>query len=379
MTTRTRRRLTSGLSLLVAVVAVSVLQYYLVNKPVVVDVVAQKFSPALADINSEQTRIVAPVDDANGIVFLVNGGINEIIDLHFDNARLSEPSLERFEHLPQPAPAAIGTIDFIAEDVKRVLNEQAGDSAYPNELSGPNANRGECRTFVKVESAKSGGFPKTLRFRQASNSPVVRDFAMTADAELLVSVITSTRSDDEALGDRWAPGCGRLLRVGDGWQRHNAGYWDIRFVVPANSSVRYTFRSDPAHPSWKGPKDYIQPIEFGAIPLKASGITIESLDGEGKPLAVAPALQARSADAQMLKIKTFSFNDDGSMLDFSGMAWVENNGNAVTESLPQALSRYPLYNSLFGIGIAALAAWFISTFKNLFKRPEEDYVKTDDD
>src|SRR5258705_8315756 len=176
----------SGLALLLALVAVSLIQYYLANKPIAVNVNAQKTSPAIARVNQEEIVIENPVDDANSVLFLIDGQVNEIVDMHFEKARLSQPSLERFEHLPKPAPAGPETIDFIAQDVSRVLKEQDAKAGRGGDLLAKRgiglvevSEKGQCRTFVKVEVAKGAKFPMSQRFHQSSNSDPIRDFYVT--------------------------------------------------------------------------------------------------------------------------------------------------------------------------------------------------------
>ncbi len=400
------QQVTSAALLLLAIAAVVVIQYCLVNRPIAVDVNDQKIAPAKAKLNQEQLLIRDAIDDANGILFLMEGQINELIDVHFDKARLSEQTLESFANEPTPPPKGLEIIDFYWVDVRDELRRESAETGKADEkriaklLNEPVSREdGGCKTFIRGKVASGSRFPTYQRYYQTKADDQTRDFYMSVDTDLSVSIKVSPLITGEE-SDPFATGCGKKLQVGPDFMKINSGYWEeIEFIAPANSVIHFTTIQAQGDSLWKQPADLFEPFNFGANPLRAKSVTVQSLPAaaisahsqdEGNCVCevlficgwdfwikkVPPNL-AVTAVEQPLAISKFSLNSDLIQIDFSGTALVETTGNRITRSLVETVAKYPVYNAALVVLVGAILAWFIQSWRKIFKKPVDDSYDVD--
>jgi hypothetical protein len=380
--TSTRSRLLSGLLLLVALVIVLPIQHYLVNYPAAVDV-SKGFAPAQARMNQEELLIEGAIAESDNILMLTDGQIDELIDLRFEKGRLAEATLANFANKPTPPPADAQVINFIWADVRGEIERQSPEErkSFAENIARirkatPGNENSACRTLLKIEPIPGSKFPTKQRFYQTNAADSVREFDLSADTDLLVSIKVSPLVEEKIPYYPFARGCGKRLQVGDTWQAFNAGYWDVSVIAAANSTVHVSFIQDKKDSVWKDSKDFFQPFAFGSNPLHAQRVTVQSSPAKS---TLSPRLEVTAVKGQPLAISRFSLNDEETQLDFSGTACIKQKGEQVTKNLLGPITKYPLFYYAEGAAVIAIFGWFAASFKNTFKRRPEEYVKPDDD
>jgi hypothetical protein len=294
------------------------------------------------------------------------------VDIHFESARLSEATFARFQDKSEPPPVGVQPIDFLTEDVTRQLNQK---KAKPNRSKSSESKKGSrasvvetdrdanetCLIFVKAEVPANAKLPTKVYLDQRNGSSTTRDFYLTVDTDLFVSMKTSPPISKEGSSNSWAPGCGKLLKVGT-WEWHHSGFWEINLIASANSPIHFSLVPSKPDTLWKGPKDFFQPFAFGSKPFEAQIISIESLNTK-RP----PTLRAIAKDTS-LKINNLMVNTEEIQVDFSGTALVQTNGEYVTSSLFEPVKKYPLYDAALTALIMAVLSWFLIRIKRIFSR-----------
>jgi len=395
------QQVTSAALLALAIAATVVIEYCLVNIPIAVDVDDQKIAPAKAKLNQEQLLIKDAIDDSNGVLFLMEGQINQLIDVHFDQARLSEKTVESFAYETTPPPTGLERIDFFWVDVREELRRQSTENGktYNKQiaklLNTPlGSEDGGCRTFITARVANGSKFPTYQRYYQTKADDQTRDFYMSVASELSVSITVSPLIiKDES--NPFAPGCGKKLQVG-GWDKFNAGYWEeIEFIAPANSIIHFTTIQARSDALWKQKVDLLEPFRFGSTPLRAKNVTVQSLTTTASAaygqdpgncvcelllvcgwdfwIKKVPPSLAVTAEEAPLAITKFSLNNEMIQLDFSGTARVETKGKRVTRSFFETVTKYPVLNAGLVLIIAALLGWVIKSCKDIFKKKPDWY------
>jgi len=379
--TSKRSRLISGLLLLIALVVVVPVQYYLVNYPAAVDV-SQGVAPAKARINQEELLIDSASGEGANILMLMDGQIDELIDLRFQKARLTEATLATFANKPSPPPADPQVINFIWADVQGEIERLRPEErkAFSENIARirkatPRNENSACRTLLKVEPVPASKSPTKQRFYQTNATDSVREFEMSTDTDLLISIKVSPLIEESIPYYPFARGCGKRLQVGDTFQTFNAGYWDISVIAAGDSTVHFSLIQDKQDSVWKDSKDFFQPFAFGSNPLHAQRVIVKSSLANPSSL---PPLEV-TADGQPLAISRFSLNDEETQLDFSGKAFVKQKGVKLTKNLLEPITKYPLFYFAEGVAVAAIFGWFAASIKDIFKRTPEEYVKPDDD
>jgi len=378
--TSKRSRLISGILLSIALVIVIPVQYYLVNYPAAVDV-TQGIAPAKARINQEELLIDSPIAEGDNIL-MMDGQIDELIDLRFQKARLTDATLANFVNKPSPSTADAQVINFIWADVEGEIERLSPGErkAFAENIARirkatPGNENSACRTLLKVEPVLNSKPPTKQRFYLTNASDSVREFEMSADTDLLISIKVSPVVEENIPYYPFARGCGKRLQVGDAFQTFNSGYWDISVIATANSIVHFSLIQDKKDSVWKDSKDLFQPFAFGSNPLHAQRVIVKS------SLANSPAvpLLEVTANGQPLAISRFSLNDEETQLDFSGKAFVKQKGVKLTTDLLEPITKYRLFYFAEEAVIAAIFGWFVASFKDIFKRKPAEYTKPDVD
>lgn len=352
-----------GVTAILASIIIIGVEYSLVNRPIPVNVDSNKY-PAKVRFNQEELTIEELILDPDRVLFSMDGRINEFVDIHFDEARLSEKSIKGFEGRPNSPPVGLAMINYITEKPNLPMTDPGKKPESVVEGT-KNDESGTCLIFVKAEAAPGSQLKVTTHFFQRSVSTSTRDFDMTANVDLVVSMKTSPPISNDGSNNDSRPGCGKLLQV-DTWRRHYVGFWETEVIAPANSTIHFRIVSHKPNSLWTGPKDLFQPFVFGPRPLQASAIIVNSLKGGKSSTPEAPpALEARAANGQLLNISNFLVAAEEIQLDFSGKAWVRTHGDYVTGNFFEHLEKYPVISNFLSMANGAFLLWVISIFKGI--------------
>jgi hypothetical protein len=349
-----------GVSVLVVAL---VAQYYLTKIPRrSVDIGKQsEFSPVTVQLNQELVIEEPFVSSPEGKLFSRNPKANEVVDVHFENARLDDLTIEdlssaRFKPSLTPEP-----IDYGASDSKQT--------------PGPG---GPCRTFFEIE-LKDRKPPRALHFYQLDGDGADRRryFEIkTGGAELVVQITTVT--PPEVTNE--TEGCRKQLRVGDRPPLPIPPVTSIRVIAAADSAFRFTFRTldADAKPLWEGPEGLFEPFDLGPPMvnpndpppfLQAREVSVRNLQNNGSnPPSL---LSARSADQEpLLSVYGLKVGPDRLQIRVLGTGEMSVNGQPPTFDFLQRLETLnPLSKVIIGALNAALLAWFIGLLRNKGKAP----------
>jgi hypothetical protein len=350
-----RRRIArAGVGLLVLAGA-AFAQYRLANVPLPVNVeTIGNFSPATIRLGQEELVIEEPVvNSAEGILFSHDGKQNEIVEVSFDHARLDEQTISMLESLGLRPPSTPARIDYRAQESKE-----------------PAAGEESCRTRVELRATSQ--MPAEIHLFQldAPGLEHYRHLEMTTRGTELVSNLLSESPSDSDL----APGCQKLLRVGD-WNQ-SLTMIDLTAIVADNSDLRLYFKPLTANATlWDDAAGFYEPFDLGAQQLKptdpppfqARAVSIRPLGG-GKALSAPPALiSARStSDGPPLTISGLKIGSDQLQLSIAGKGWVKINGEDVTINFLKRVEENPIPSALLAAANAALLAWVA---RLVFKSP----------
>src|SRR5258708_23216454 len=114
-----KKRIVRRAAVVLVFTAALVVQYYLTNKPVVMDVGAYKeFNPAILELGQKELVIDGAVAGRSGqsppggafsetLLLSHDGRSDEVVDVHFDKARLADGTIRMLAGLcPVPPPRA---------------------------------------------------------------------------------------------------------------------------------------------------------------------------------------------------------------------------------------------------------------------------------
>src|SRR6185369_11920030 len=236
-------RIAVGTTILTVALAV---QYYLTKIPRhSIDIGGRsEFSPIIVR-QGQQFVIDGPLfASPEGKLFSREPGPNEIVDVHFDDARLDELTVDDLA-IPALTSSTTDKIDYVAAD----SSERSG-------VGEP------CRTSLQVE-LKDAKPPRALHFYQMEAAGTGRrSLEMKTDgAELVVQMTTTTPPEAKVEPQ----GCNKLLRVGNRKPVRIPPFIPIRIIVPAGSSLRLNFRAFDvnAKSPWDGPDGLFAPFDLG--------------------------------------------------------------------------------------------------------------------
>lgn len=329
-----------------------VAQYYLTKIPRhAVDIGKRsEFSPATVRLNQQELVIEGPVvSSPEGKLFARDPKSNEAVDVHFENARLDDQTIEDLSS-PTFKSSTLEPIDYGAAESKGTASVGA-----------------PCRTSLEVEF-KDGKLPSALYLYQMQ-SPAAdrRHFEMKAKgAELVVQMTTTAPPQATAETE----GCRKLLRVGNRTPLHTPPFTPIRIIAGADSAFRFTFRpfAADAQRLWDGSEGLLAPFELGPpmvnpsdLPpvLQARAVSVRNLQDDGSNLP--PILSAQSlAGRPPLSVYDFKIGFDNLQVKVSGTGEMTANGQPETVNLLQRLEELgPLAKGILVALNAALLTWFI--------------------
>jgi hypothetical protein len=357
-----RSRLVRLAAALVVLIGAAILQYYLANVRLPVDIGAtNKFSPATIKLGQEELVIKNPfVNPSEGLLLSHVGNPNEVVDVYFDRARLGEESISLFEALGSKPPPASGPIDYITQNPARASD--AGEA---------------CRTFVQIEVPDASNPIDEFHLYQLEDPGLNRYRLIelkTIGRELIVHVSTEAPPG----GSPESPGCRKFLRAGD-WNQPLTGSLGLKIFAAAGSSFHLVFRPVVARaPLWKGPDGFFEPFGLGSPklnpgdlpPFQAKAVSIKPLQGDSSTGLSREILSAQATDkGALLSVDSLKIGSNQLQLGVSGNGRVKINGEDVTVDLFDRAKRYPIPAGLLAAANAALLAWFMSLFSGKRQSP----------
>jgi hypothetical protein len=313
--------------------------------PVEVEAIAN-FSPLTARPGQEQLIIEGPsVHSEEGMLFSYDGKADEFVDVHFERARLDHETVEMFDSFNLNPPSSFDQIDYTAREAER-----------------PAQGEEPCQTRVELRAASH--MPAEIHLFQLAEPGLDRYRYLemtTRGAELVSNIVTASPNYSDS-----APGCQKLLRVGD-WTRP-LGTLGVTMIVADNSALRLYFKPLTAgKTSWGDAQAFYEPLDLGVRQLKptdppafqAHAVSIRSLAGD--------LTSARStSDGSLLTIKDLKIGSDQLQLSVAGKGWVKINGEDVTVNFMKRVEENRILVALLTAADAALLAW---AARLVFKSP----------
>lgn len=310
------------------------LEYYLVNLPVG-EVNAQ--FPATVRAGDEIVTFGDPGLLGGGTFSFMYAPPTEaekvLLDAYFDNAQLSEPTLQAFKSFQIAAPSSPGVITY--------LTSGAGSAA--------------CSTKFQVEPA--GANLKSVEFSQ-SGSDVTSGYRSLGPSFASADAVVTLTSQG-AMEGGLSP-CKIELSIGD-WKQVTQGFLPIKIRVPAGAHFRFHWQNlDERASTWKTKSAALPLLGFGSSAsdeFTAQTIAISSLiPSTGAPIAT--SFEARGTKQSPLTVLSLGVNQRQLEINASGKGRVLKEGKAVnTTDVLETLNKNPILSALFGAGNLALIGW----------------------
>jgi hypothetical protein len=336
----------------VTVLAVAlVVQYYLTKIPRhSIDIGSRtEFSPVIVKQGQQEFVIDGPVvASPEGKLFSREPGPNEIVDVHFDDARLDELTVDDLAN-PTLKSSTPDEIDYVADE-----SSQRSGGGEP------------CHTSLEVEF-KDAKPPRALHFYQMEAAGAGRrSLEMKTDGAELVVQMTTTTPPEATVEPQ---GCSKLLRVGNRKPLRIPSFTPIRVIAAAGSSLWLNFRAFDVNVKtvWDGPDGLFAPFDLGppminpkdpSPVLHAREVNVRKLKDDPNSQ---PILSARSVDGRtLLSVYDLKVGADSLQIKVSGSGEMRTNGQPETVNLLQRLQELgPLAQALLVTLNAALIAWFV--------------------
>jgi hypothetical protein len=337
--------------------AAAIFQYRLANIPLLVEIAdAEGFAPATVRLGQDELVIEGlTANSADGYLLAHEGNSNEIVDINFERARLSEETIAFLKGLGLAPPAAFAPLGYTTIEGEPCAKPADGEA---------------CRPFVKIKLESTtppeapGTRPIDIHFFQLGSpgSDRFRYLEMRAEgADLDVEMNTAI----PAAGLPAARGCQKLLRVGD-WKLCIPAPIAIKVKVASDSGFRLHFRPLANNPSfWGGPVGLIEPFILGSPklspadpePFQAQRISIRSL--RAGPAAPAFLSAGSAKEGSLLDLYGLKVGSDQLQVSVSGQGWVKMDGKDLTVDLFERAGRYPIVTGLLTTANAALLGWIL--------------------
>ena len=337
--------------------AALVVQYYLTNIPVVKDVGAYKeFNPAILELGQKELvvdgavagrSVHRPAGAAPETLLLSHDGrSDEVMDVHFDKARLADETIRMLTGLGLDPPAGPERIDYVT-----------------SEVDGKPGEGKPCMASLKVKLGDSDAPPARLHLFQLGSPgfDLYRHVEMKAGGgELVIEMDTAV----PRVSDPMARGCKKLLGVGD-WQQEIYAPSTVRVVAEADSTFRFQFRPIvPTSPSWSTTDGLLELVlgppltPDNPAPFQAREVQVIS---RNTPDSKPPILGALSPDGEptLLALHGLKLGSDHIQINVAGRGWVRINGRLETADILGRVQKYPILAGLFGTANAALVGWLV--------------------
>jgi hypothetical protein len=328
-----RTRLAKSILALACLVAAAITEWKLVNLPAG-DVSGQ--FPTTVRARDEVVTFGSPGSVTGGPFSFEYAPPTEaekvLVDAYFDNAQLSEPTLEAFKSFQVSAPSSAGVITYLT----------SGEGSA------------SCSTKIQVEPGNTN--LKSVEFSQSGSDVTsgYRSLGASFGAPVVVTLISQG-----ALQNGLSP-CRIELSVGD-WKQPTQGFMPIKIEVAPEAPFRLHWQNlDERSSTWKVKSSALPLLEFGpsgSDEFTAQTIAISTVNPR-TGASDAPAFEARGAKQSPLTVLSFGINQNQLEINASGKGRVLKHGKVVsTVNLLDTLNKNPILSALFGAGNLALIGW----------------------
>ncbi|HEV2762369.1 MAG TPA: hypothetical protein VGV38_05180, partial [Pyrinomonadaceae bacterium] len=336
-------------------------------EPLPIDSSDARAGPPTAALGREELVLSRPVFDASAGLLLsrraqlsAEGLPSEVVDVEFEEARLSPHTVEDFELDPRAAET-FGEINY---DTRASPDESA--DAYER----------ACGTNVEVRLPPGADAPAALRFSQKRSNPGgarYRELEVTVDgaeASVQVSSVpnphrTGPVGEEGPEPDDDGPGCRKHLRA-PFVEDTRAGAFTVEAVAARGRAARFRFRPmDDARDAFKEDSS-LEPFALGSprvredavFGVRAAGVSVRTFDGR-------TTLELTAADErEPLQINALEVGSDYVRVRAGGRAFVNRDGRDAS-SLPERLAERWLPLSLLALAAALLLFWFLYLARSL--------------
>jgi hypothetical protein len=256
-----------------------------------------------------------------------------LLDAYFDNAQLSNQTLQALKSFQISAPMSPGVITY--------LTGGSGNTA--------------CATKLQVEP--TGKNLKSVEFSQGGSD--ITSGYRTLGARFNGTDVVVTLKSEGIFQNGLSP-CRIELSVGD-WKQSTQGFLPIRIQVPPGAHFRFHWQNlDERSSSWKTKSSALSLLAFGASAsdeFSTQTIAISSVNGKtGAPDP--PHFEARAAKHSPLTVLSLGINQNQLEINASGKGRVLKAGKVVsTVNVLETLNKNPILSGLFAAGNLALIGW----------------------
>jgi hypothetical protein len=366
-----------AIAVLLVLSATLLLQYYLANRPEPVQIEMRGNAFTIPDVLPGQKLVLEglSLDTANLLLLSHVGTLQEEVEAHFSNARLSPATLR--EH--KDAPASAGAIDCSPRNWTPTLQSE---NPPPTKDQSQAAGKA-CSTSVSVRVAAHEANPAALSFYQTeivgsahSRQVVMNVRNLEAAVKLkMVPPVSPPQDDDENAveedkTDDPRAECGKYLRVRD-WHHNLAGGGEVGAIMTTGSNLRLRFT--PFIDSALSPSDkdgLFEPFLFGAsgqqpnnvnASIQSRSVSIRTMDD------TRVAFKAESADDKsLISLNTLKVGADRLRVDIRGRAYVTVNDMPITVDLFELVKKYWFITGILTMANAAILTWIIKVVRGLF-------------
>ena len=255
-----------------------------------------------------------------------------LLDAYFDNAQLSNQTLQELKSFQISAPLSPGVITY--------LTSGSGNAA--------------CATKLQVEPT---GNLKSVEFSQGGSD--ITSGYRTLGASFSGTDVVVTLKSEGILQNGLSP-CRIELSVGD-WKQSTQGFLPIRIQVPPGAPFRFHWQNlDERSSTWRTKSSALPLLEFGSPAsdeFSTQTIAISSLNPKtGAPDP--PHFEARGEKQVPLTVLFFGINQNQLEINASGRGRVLKAGKVVsTVNVLETLNKNPILSALFAAGNLALIGW----------------------
>jgi hypothetical protein len=344
-----RSRLAGKIFALVCLLAAVAVEWKLVNLPA--GEVTGQF-PATVRARDEIVTFTEPGSVTGGPFSFTYAPPTEaekvVLDAYFDNAQLSNQTLQALKSFQIAAPASPGAITY--------LTSGAGNAA--------------CATKLRVEPA--GNSLKSVEFSQGGSD--ITSGYRTLQATFRGTGVAVTLISQGIFQNGLSP-CKIELSVGD-WKQSTQGFLPITIQVPSGAPFRFHWQNlDERSSTWRTKSSALPLLAFGSSAsdeFSTQTIAISSLNPKtGAPDP--PHFEARSAKQSPLTVLSFGINQNQLEINASGKGRVLKDGKVVsTINVLDTLNKNPILSALFAAGNLALIGWVGRMFFPSRPKPNSD-------
>lgn len=317
---------------LACLVAVALVEYYLVNLPVGEVQNSKKFSPA--EVQAASEFVVFDHPDSGGGRFSFSFAQPEsqnqkvLLDARFDGAQLADDTLAQLKSLGVTPPSTLGSVTYLTST----------------------AGSGACSTKLQVTAGNPA--PASVEFTQDNNE--LPDDYRQLGVRFGGTGAAVTLTSEGALEHILSP-CKVELSVAD-WKQVIPGFISIKLRLPPGTQVRF---------QWQNINQRLTSslLKFGQSSKEiftAEVIRIGLLPGQSdKPRA----LQAKSESSSSPLTVKLGIDADELEINASGTGRVVENGKTIsTTNALEAINKNPILSAMFGGANVALIGWVTRMF-----------------